>query len=106
MLAHFSSYYKLSTIRVQQNVGIAKGRNLGILKAIGELIIFHDSDMIAPKDFVRKHIEAHEGQDSTIVCGSCWKRIYSLYYRDFKLEPHHIQQFQHRYPLIRTEDKE
>ena len=62
MLSNFSSYYTLIIIRLDKNVGIARARNLGIIKATGDIIIFHDGDMIATKDFVRKHIEAHEGE--------------------------------------------
>ena len=102
MLANFSANYPLINIPLEQNIGIARGRNLGILKASGDIIIFHDSDMIATKEFVRKHIEAHEGEDkeSTVVCGLCWKRIYSFYYRYFELNDDHIQPFQKQYPSL------
>lgn len=108
MLSDFSPNFSLIIIRLEQNVGIAKGRNLGILEAKGDIIIFHDSDMIATKDFVRKHIEAHDGKekDPVVICGMCWKRIYSLYYKNFELDRYHKKQFKSRYPYIQTEDKD
>ena len=67
MLSTFQSHYSLINVRVEKNRGIAYGRNQGIVKASGDILIFHDSDMIATKDFVRKHIEAHqEGEYSNL----------------------------------------
>ena len=43
------------------------------------------------------------GKESTVVCGMCWKRIYSLYYKNF--DHYHKQQFQNRYPSIKTKNK-
>ncbi|MCP1153165.1 glycosyltransferase [Peribacillus frigoritolerans] len=83
MLSKFEAKFPLITLRVDQNRGIAYGRNLGILKANGDILIFHDSDMIASKDYVRKHIEAHQ-EKNKVVCGLCWLRIYSFYYENFK----------------------
>jgi len=83
MLFKFEANFPLITVRLDQNKGIAYGRNQGILKATGDILIFHDSDMIASKDYVRKHIEAHQVRNK-VVCGLCWRRIYSFYYKNFK----------------------
>ncbi|MDR6550710.1 glycosyltransferase family A protein [Paenibacillus qinlingensis] len=83
MLSKFEANFPLITVRIEQNKGIAHGRNQGILKAVGDILIFHDSDMIASQDYVRKHIEAHRITNK-VVCGLCWRRIYSYYYKSFK----------------------
>ncbi|KRE99386.1 hypothetical protein ASG89_27890 [Paenibacillus sp. Soil766] len=83
MLSKFKANFPLITVRLDQNKGIAYGRNQGIEKAAGDILIFHDSDMIASKDYIRKHIEAHQITNK-VVCGLCWRRIYSFYYKSFK----------------------
>lgn len=82
MLKNFKSKYSLKYVRLDNNRGIARGRNAAIKHATGDILIFHDSDMIAPKDFISKHLKAHEEND-VVVCGIGWKRIYSYYYKDF-----------------------
>lgn len=98
MLANFNADYPLLTVRIDQNRGIAHGRNQGLIKASGDILIFHDSDMIAPRDFVRKHIEAHT-DDNTIICGLSWRRVFSYYYNNFT--PYQVEifkRFEHKYP--------
>ncbi|HOK42311.1 MAG TPA: glycosyltransferase family 2 protein [Thermoclostridium caenicola] len=86
MLKNFKSRFPLRFIRLEENRGIARGRNQGILEALGEILIFHDSDMIASRSFVRKHIEVHEQGDDLAVCGLFWKRIFSFFYKKFSHE--------------------
>lgn len=86
MLKSFKSRFPLRVFRLEQNRGIARGRNLGILEAQGDILIFHDSDMIASTGFVRKHIQAHEQGDDLVVCGLFWKRIFSFFYKRFSHE--------------------
>ncbi|MCF7622619.1 MULTISPECIES: glycosyltransferase family 2 protein [Bacillaceae] len=83
MLSEFSASFRLETVRVTENKGIAYGRNQGISKATGDILIFHDSDMIAEKNFVRKHLEAHHNEN-TVVCGFIWKEIFTYYYKNFE----------------------
>ncbi|WZL71495.1 glycosyltransferase family 2 protein [Clostridiaceae bacterium 35-E11] len=100
MLSRFQSNYKLSIINLDKNKGIAYARNQGILKAKGKLLIFHDSDMIATRDFISDHIKAHQ-DTHTVVCGNCWKRVYSYYYKRFR--GYQVDNFQHlkyKYNLI------
>ena len=82
MLSNFEADFTLKRIRIDENRGIARGRNKGILEASGDILIFHDSDMIATKDFVRRHIEAHD-KENIVVCGLPWLRIYSYFYKNF-----------------------
>lgn len=85
MLRGIKLKFPFSIIHIDENRGIANGRNQGILKAKGDILIFHDSDMIASKDYIAKHLNAHK-QANTVVCGLSWKRIYSYYYKKFNNE--------------------
>lgn len=85
MLETFKLRFPLIKVRINQNKGIANGRNHGIYKATGDILIFHDSDMIASRDFLTKHIEAHN-EEKLVACGLFWKRIFSHYYIDFSNE--------------------
>lgn len=82
MLKKFKAKYHLKIVRLDNNKGIARGRNAAIKHAEGDILIFHDSDMIAPKDFISKHLKAHQ-EENIVVCGLGWKRIYTYYYKDF-----------------------
>ncbi|QZY57019.1 glycosyltransferase family 2 protein [Crassaminicella profunda] len=99
MLSEFNANYPLSIIRLKNNKGIAYARNKGILKSVGELLIFHDSDMIATKDFIKNHIEAHKDKN-TVICGNCMRRIYSYYYKKFSRDQiKTLDNQKHRYNL-------
>lgn len=82
MLKHFKLKYPMKVIRIDKNRGIAYGRNEGILNSKGEILIFHDSDMIASKDFIKQHLDAHR-KSGLVVCGLFWKRIFTYYYKNF-----------------------
>lgn len=82
MASNFNAKYKLTTLKLEEHRGRSYTRNVGILKAEGEIIIFHDSDMIAAKDYIENHIIEHKNSN-TVVCGANWKRIYSYYYKNF-----------------------
>ncbi len=82
MLHHFKLKYPLEVIRVEENRGIAYGRNKGVLRASGDILIFHDSDMIASRDFIKLHLEAHQ-EPNAVVCGLFWRRIFTYYYTHF-----------------------
>lgn len=58
-------------------------RNAGIAAAAGDIIIFSDSDMISERDYIAKHIEAHNGMNQ-VICGVNWEKVYTFYYRDFR----------------------
>ena len=75
--------FKLKFKRLKENRGIARGRNAAIKMAQGDILIFHDSDMIAPKDFVRRHLKHHE-EKNVVVCGISWKRIITFYYKELE----------------------
>lgn len=85
MLRSFESKakFKLKYARIEENKGIARGRNTAIKMADGEILIFHDSDMIAPKDFVSRHVKNHD-EKNVVVCGISWKRIITFYYKELE----------------------
>jgi glycosyltransferase involved in cell wall biosynthesis len=85
MLQKFKLKYPMQAIRIEKNEGIAKGRNKGVLSAKGDILIFHDSDMIANKDFIKQHLEIHEEPD-VVACGLFWRRVYTHYYKSFSSE--------------------
>lgn len=82
MLKSTKLKYPHKFIRIEKNLGIANGRNKGITASKGDLLIFHDSDMIAAKNFITSHIK-HHIYDNMVVCGNFWRRVYSYFYEDF-----------------------
>ena len=81
MLENFNAKFAFKFVRLEKNRGIARGRNEGIKRAVGDILIFHDSDMIASKDFITRHLKHHEEKD-IVVCGVPWKRIFTFYYKE------------------------
>lgn len=84
MLLNIDVKYKLEVIHLDKNMGRAFARNTGIKKSKGEILIFHDSDMIAFNDYVRKHL-LYQKDKAKVVCGSNCDRIYTHYYKDIKI---------------------
>ena len=61
---------KISNLRyfkIKKRLGRAKARNFGIKKAIGELILFIDSDMIAGKNLIEEHAKMHRNNNSIVI---------------------------------------
>lgn len=111
MLKKFNAKYKLKFKRIEKNRGIAHGRNEAIKMAEGDILIFHDSDMIAPKDFVTKHLNDHKDQN-IVVCGISWKRIITFYYdkleksgTNYELLDYLSEDFKkiNKYPIIKEQ---
>lgn len=82
MLAGFNTNFNIKKIVLNENRGRAYARNTAINEAKGDILIFHDSDMVAEKDYVAKHINAHT-DSGTVVSGMNWRKVYSYYYEDF-----------------------
>jgi glycosyltransferase involved in cell wall biosynthesis len=57
------------TVINQPNSGLAKGRNAGIARAVGERIIFIDDDVLPLPNFVAEHLRSHEADPLAIVRG-------------------------------------
>ncbi len=85
MLKKFRLKYPMQAIRIEKNEGIANGRNKGVLRAKGDILIFHDSDMLANKDYINQHLEIHE-EPNVVACGLFWRRVYTYYYKGFSPE--------------------
>lgn len=83
MLENIEVNFPFKKVRIPVNQGIAKGRNHAIREAEGDLLIFHDSDMLAEPRFIQKHAEAHAEREDLVICGVCWKRIYRYFYKAF-----------------------
>lgn len=81
MLLNFNSNFRLRTILLKENKGRSNARNCAIEEAKGDILIFHDSDMVAEKDYISKHIAAHK-ELGTVVSGANWRRICTYYYED------------------------
>ena len=60
---------KLRYFRHSERKGPSKARNLGINKAEGEVIIFIDSDVLTPPEFIREHMRLHKKHRDIIVDG-------------------------------------
>jgi len=69
-------YYK------QENKGQATARNLGIMKADGEIIIFNDADVIPAPDFIESHVKCHP-KNNAVVIGSKYD-ILSIWQKGLK----------------------
>jgi GT2 family glycosyltransferase len=57
------------TVINQPNSGLAKGRNAGIARAIGERIVFIDDDVLPLPNFVEQHLRSHAAHPLAIVRG-------------------------------------
>lgn len=60
---------KLKYIKLDQRIGCWAARNIGIRAAIGEIILFVDSDVLADKNFIRDHVKFHQKLDNIAVQG-------------------------------------
>lgn len=79
--------FLMKYIHLNQNRGRPHSRNVGLHYAIGEVIIFADAETIVPKDFIKKHLKAHE-QDPNIVVSAVMnqKGVYTVFDPSFSVE--------------------
>jgi glycosyltransferase involved in cell wall biosynthesis len=68
MLQEFKAPYDLILIR-QEKSGLAAGRNKGIKKAEGDIILFIDDDVLADPNLIKEHFLFHERHPNSIVKG-------------------------------------
>lgn len=68
-LDKFPNRFKTILITLKQNQGRAIARNLGLLYASNEILIFIDADMIVGPSFVRNHLARHNMLENIAIIG-------------------------------------
>jgi glycosyltransferase involved in cell wall biosynthesis len=68
VIAKLAPTCALTVVR-QRNAGLAAGRNAGIARARGELIMFMDDDVLATPGLLAAHVRAHKTNPRSIVRG-------------------------------------
>ena len=61
--------YPTIYLKLKKNYGRAIARNLGLLYAQNEILIFLDEDIVMPKDFLATHLLRHEFSNKCIIVG-------------------------------------
>ena len=62
-------FYPVTYLKLKKNYGKATARNLGLLYAQNEIVIFLDEDIVTPEDFISSHLLRHEFLDKCIIAG-------------------------------------
>ena len=62
--------FELLLIRNRENVGRARARNAALREAIGDIVIFLDSDMTVEPDFLSIHAERHQAHVDAAFIGN------------------------------------
>jgi GT2 family glycosyltransferase len=62
-------FYPVIYLKLKENYGRATARNLGLLYAKNEIILFLDEDIVPPKDFLATHLIGHEFLSKCIIVG-------------------------------------
>jgi len=62
-------FYPVIYLKLKKNRGRATARNLGLLYARNEIIIFLDEDVVVPSDFLSTHLLRHEFLEKCIIVG-------------------------------------
>nr|MDH3176110.1 glycosyltransferase family 2 protein [Bacillus pumilus] len=90
MLENIEVNFPFKKVRIPVNQGIAKGRNHAIREAEGDLLIFHDSDMLRQSRNLFKSMRRHMLIMRTLSFAVyARKRIYRYFYEAF--EQDHIK---------------
>ncbi len=93
-LNSYSGRLDLITVSNRLNLGRAATRNIGTHASKGELLIFIDGDMKFGKEFIQRHVNSHETENSVVIGSvvhhsSLGNKAYSRYLRKrglFKLD--------------------
>lgn len=70
-LAEIAKKEELIYIKLRRNYGITAGRNVGIVNARGDILIFLDDDAIPGEKFIDEHIKAHRNYKICALRGKC-----------------------------------
>lgn len=69
LIQQTKKFYPVIYLELKKNYCSATARNLGLLYAQNEIIIFLDEDIVVPKDFLATHLLRHEFLDKCIIVG-------------------------------------
>ena len=70
-LAEIVQKEELIYIKLRENYGITRGRNLGVINARGDILIFLDDDAIPGERFIDEHLKAHRDYKISALRGKC-----------------------------------
>jgi len=76
-IKNYVSELNINYIKLKRNYGLTAGRNVGIIHAKGEILIFLDDDAIPGKNFIDEHIKAHTENNISALRGKCLPRTNS-----------------------------
>ncbi|WP_349409278.1 glycosyltransferase family 2 protein [Pseudalkalibacillus sp. SCS-8] len=80
----FTAKFQFKYIRLEENMGRSKTRNIGIREAEGELLIFLDAEMVVNPDFTQRHYMYHKMHEKAVLTGGLgFYNLYSFVYPDF-----------------------
>ena len=72
--------FRLILVQLEENKGISCARNRGIDKASGKIVVFSDSDIIVPPDYLKHHWEAHQQANNLVVSAPYRYHVYTVIY--------------------------
>ncbi len=80
--------YSFQYVRLNQNQGRAKARNIGIKMARGNILIFLDAEIMVHPNFIKHHFEMHQKEDNLVFSGVLGKfyKTYTVLFPDFSVE--------------------
>ena len=70
-LVEIAKKEELFYIKLKENYGITTGRNVGIIKARGDILVFLDDDAMPGEKFIDEHIKAHRNYRICALRGKC-----------------------------------
>lgn len=70
--------FQLKTVQLNDNMGVSYARNRGIDNAVGTIVVFSDSDIIVPPDYLENHWKAHEKGGQLVVSAPYRYHIYTV----------------------------
>ena len=95
LLASIGGEVTTRLVTANDNVGRGAARNMGVLNAGGDVVLFHDADMFIAPDAVQRHYEFHQRSAGSILMGaryeSNWLTLNRLRAGDFSRPENQIE---------------